>query len=160
MDNTPVKSNGVNNRKIYFLLGGLAVFLLLAYSLYSAFKDSEKEPLGPDQKIVIKTPTIPVQTNNFLNKPKERLSYGAVLAENDWYKIIFFSEDEGFLITLKQKPLSQAQALAESEFLKQLGVDQAEACLLKVYIAVPRDVDENAAVKSYPLSFCPEGRNF
>jgi len=148
------------NRKFFFLLGGFVVVLLLVISFYLALKDSEKQPPGPNDKILIRTSGLPVETNNFLNQPKEKLGYGAILAENQWYKIIFFSEDQGFLITLKQKPLSEAQALAEAEFLKQLAVDQEQACLLKAYIGVPRDVDENVAVKNYPLSFCSGGEKF
>lgn len=150
----------MNNRKLYFWLGGLAILLLLIYSFYLAFGESQKPPSTPPDKIIIETKILPVEVNNFLNAPLEKLSYGAVLAETAEYKIIFFSKDEGFIITLKQKPLSTAQTLAESEFLKQLGVDQTQACLLKAYILVPRDVDETAAGSDYPLSFCDGGKHF
>ena len=137
------------------------MLLLLIYSFYLAFNESQRQPSKLPDKIVLPSQEgLPVEVDNFLAKPKERLSYGAVLAENVWYKIIFFSEDEGFIITLKQKPLNTAQTLAENEFLKQLGVEQSQACSLKAYITVPRDVDENAAVDSYLLSFCPDGKHF
>lgn len=151
----------MNNRKLYFWLGGLVVFLLLLYSFYLAFVESEKTPAPPSDKIILPaTSGPPIEATNFLLNPKEKLSYGAVLAENNWYKIIFFSEDEGFIITLKQKPLDRAQALAESEFLKQLGIDQQAACALKAYVTAPRDVDETVSGKNHPLSFCPGGRDF
>lgn len=151
----------MNNRKLYFWLGGAAVFLLLMYSFYLAFIESEKAPpLSSDKIILPSTQGPPVEANNFLLNPKEKFSYGAVLAESNWYKIIFFSEDEGFIITLKQKPLDRAQALAESEFLKQLGIDQQAACALKAYVTVPRDVDETVLGENHPLSFCPGGKSF
>lgn len=134
---------------------------LLMYSFYVAFREGEKASVPPSDKIILPTNFgQPVAVRNFLLNPKEKFSYGAVLAENEWYKIIFFSEDEVFLITLKQAPLRQAVSLAESEFLKQLNIDKQSACALKVYVTVPRDVDETASGKNYSLSFCPEGADF
>lgn len=151
----------MNNRKLYFWLGGVVVFLLLLYSFYLAFREGAQTPAPTSDKMLLpSTQGPPVEVNNFLAKPKERLSYGAILAETDWHKIIFFSEDEGFIITLKQKPLDRAQTLAESEFLKKLGISPDDACLLQAYITVPRDVDEAAAGANYPLSFCFGGRHF
>ena len=133
--------------------------LLLFFSFYSAFKNNS----GPNGQ---SAPTLempstqgpPVTVNNFLKSPPQNLSYGAVIAETGYYKIIYFSEDEGIIITLKSVPLAQAQIQAENDLMSRLGIPMAEACKLKIYITVPVDVDSSAAGKNYPMSFCSGGK--
>lgn len=148
------------NKKIIYILLGIFVAGFLLYGLASVWRESNTEPAAAPQKILVKSKTLPVEVNNFLNTPKEKLIYGAILAENNWYKIIYFSKDEGFIITLKQKSLRNAQILAEEEFLRQMGIDKINACQLKAIITVPQDVDEQKAVKDYSLSFCENGALF
>lgn len=149
------------NKKLYVWLVGVLALGLLFYSLFLAWQESQKQPAKPTDKITLPTTKgLPIEVNNFLAKPKEKFTYGSVLAETSQYKIIYFSEDEGVLIILKQAPLAQAQAEAENELLKQLGVPQQQACQLKIYVSVPMDVNEALAGQNYQMSFCPGGKHF
>ena len=45
----------------------------------------------------------------------------------------------------------------EKDFLKTLGISEADACKLKVITNVPYDVNPDTAGIDYGLSFCPTG---
>ena len=146
--------------KKYLIFFGIPmVLLLLVYSFYSAFKNSSG-PNGTNGETLELSSTQgpPVTVKNFLKSPVQNLSYGAVIAETPDYKIIYFSEDEGIIITLKSTPLGYAQVEAEGALLVKLGILRTQACSLKVFITVPMDVSAEAAGKNYPLSFCTGGK--
>lgn len=146
--------------KKYLIFFGIpAVLLLLFFSFYSAVKISSghRDPNAPTLELP-STQGPPVTVNNFLKSPAQNLSYGAVIVETADYKIIYFSEDEGIIITLKSTPLGYAQVEAEGELLVKLGISRTQACNLKVFITVPMDVSAEAAGKSYPMSFCTGGK--
>lgn len=79
-----------------------------------------------------------------------------VLVENDDYSISYYRPDSGFIIVFTSIPGSfQAeQAVAESDFLSQLGISQSDACKLSVN---ERVIDTTSPYDGQlmGLSFCP-----
>lgn len=146
------------NRKFLFIIIGITVVGLLGYSLFLAWRASQGEKEGA--LLLTGQQGARVEVKDFLANNSQTFDYGAVIAETEQFSIVYFSEDEGILITLTQKPLFEAQVAAEAELLEQLGVGREQACELKAYESVPINVDEAASGQNYPLSFCPGGNNF
>ena len=75
--------------------------------------------------------------------------------EDALYVISFFSEDDSFTISLFAQPIGATRKRAESELLSKLGIEQADACLLRYVVLVPFDVDKNYSGRNLGFSFCP-----
>lgn len=134
-------------------------------NLPSNNNSAQSQPSGfsiPDKNATTMTITTPdgtVQTNNLYRDPVENLPQnGVVFNQNPTYIASFFSQDEGFLITLLDPDLEKARATAESDFLKKLNITKDQACKLKIELNVPAFVSQSAAGTNYGLSFCPNGK--
>lgn len=77
-----------------------------------------------------------------------------LVLETEKFQIIYFSETESFLITILQSPFSSYRAEAEQAFLKELSINEKQACSLTVTIVTPAFVSPEHAGVEYPLSFC------
>ncbi len=100
-----------------------------------------------------------LSVNDFLKSPKTTVyeEWGASLKEHPFYTVLYFSNDQSFLISLTGGDLRTARIDGEKELLQNLGITQEEACQIKVAMTVPSNVNQKAAGQDYGLSFCPNG---
>ena len=113
------------------------------------------------EKIDIVTLDGNVAVNNVYKQKIDDLSAGGIsFRDNSEYYIAYYPQDQGFLIVLHGSDIQVARQKAESEFLQALGVEQDQACKLRVSLTVPESVNPNVAGGNYGLSFCPNGKLF
>ncbi|MFA5830290.1 MAG: hypothetical protein WC878_00495 [Candidatus Paceibacterota bacterium] len=100
-----------------------------------------------------------ISVNDFYRDSKTIVykDWGAMLKVNPNYKLLYFTLDQSFLVTLIGGDLRTVRIEAEKELLNILGITEKEACRLIVATTVPFDVSERASGQDYGLSFCPDG---
>ncbi|MFA5926096.1 MAG: hypothetical protein WC831_04130 [Parcubacteria group bacterium] len=160
-------------KTIYFAV--LLLIIIVASVIYTAVtgkpsKNSRNEnPVAEPEnnqtqsdKIDINTGKGIVAVNNIQKNPVEKIAFdgSVVFAKSDNYAMSYYPPDQGFIVTIENPNLDLARSQAEDEFIKLLGVDKEQACLLKVTLNVPFGVSEKAAGQNYGLSFCPNGKPF
>ena len=107
--------------------------------------------LPPTDKVIINK----VVVNNFFPKATKINQYGDYsLLKNEEYKILYEAQFNLFLISIISSPFKEIRKTAEGEFVKILGVTQADACKLNVSITTPLYANPQEAGKNYRLSFC------
>ncbi len=113
-------------------------------------------PVPSGDVIVIGTDEGQVTMKNFAKEATRIDSRGDIYFSKDEkkYHLVHFAGEKSFMITVVGKPVPQVAKEAEQAFLSALGIGQADACKLEVYITVPAWVDENYS-QNYGLSFCP-----
>lgn len=112
-------------------------------------------------KFEIKTPEGPVAVSNVYKYPVSHLSFdGVSFRDNKDYYIAYYPQDQGFLIVMENSDIQSARQKAENDFLQTLGIDQQQACSLRVSLTVPASINAEAAGGNYGLSFCPNGKSF
>jgi len=96
-----------------------------------------------------------VEVNNFY---KDAILTGndgyALFDKTPKYKIAYIPVDQSFLISIIDNPFEAVRKEAERAFLQKLGVNQENACQLRVNIATNVRVDPTHAGQNYKLSFC------
>lgn len=96
-----------------------------------------------------------VQVNNFYAASRSVDSEGTLELTNDVnFSVLYYPQDESFLITITNSPFENYRQQAESVLLTLLGVSETEACRLTVSIGTPAFANPDEAGKNYPLSFC------
>ena len=143
--------------KILLIFG---VVLLFVYSIWKALSSQPQPPAPSGPTKTITTPSGSVDVRDFTQNPAQTTSGTTVIKATDQFKLIYFSTDNSFLITLLSQPLQQARDAAEAELLSNLGIDKGQACKLTVTESVPYDVDSQLAGQNYGLSFCPDSKPF
>lgn len=106
--------------------------------------------------ITIGTDRGTVTVNNFYNTASYTTQDGqtVVLQDQADYQIVYNVSDSSFIISILATPLEANRQAAESAFLSQLGISQADACKLKVSEGVPIGVSNQYPGVNFPLSFC------
>lgn len=96
-----------------------------------------------------------VEINNFYDEETDINTRGdAMFVNTDKYQIVFFSNEQQFLISILDSPFDEVRKQAEKEFLKELGISRGEACTMNVLITTPGYANPENAGRNYRLSFC------
>lgn len=105
----------------------------------------------------IGTPQGSVIVNNFYKSADyiTQDQQAVVLTQTFTYTIVYNISDSGFIISLLSTPLQAARTAAETAFLSDLGISQADACKLTVEEGVPISVSDQYPGVNLGLSFCP-----
>jgi len=90
------------------------------------------------------------KTANTITQDKQAV----IIEDAGDYVITYNVPDSSFAIALQSTPLDTARSAAESAFLSELGISQADACKLTVYEGVPISVSDQYPGETFPLSFC------
>lgn len=156
-----MKHKGI--RKIYLLS---LIFLLCCASVIYAgcYLFLHKKSVLQD-KILISADKKIVAINDIRKTAVSQDASGNVVVKSTAdYDVLFFdyAQEKSFLITLTNPTadVDTARNEAEDDFLKILGVNKKQACLLKVSLTVPISVNERLAGIDYGLSFCSNGKPF
>lgn len=84
---------------------------------------------------------------------------GATLKVHPYYTLLYFSDNQSFLISLGGGDLHIVRFEAEKELLAILGITEDEVCQINVVLTVPSNVNKKAYDGGdYGLSFCPKGK--
>lgn len=104
----------------------------------------------------IATPQGTVLVNNFYKNAVQVFSdgSGALIIRDPAYDVLYFQPDGSFTISILKKPVLANRTQAESAFLQELNISQADACKLKVLVGVPISIDPQYSGKNLGLSFC------
>jgi len=123
-----------------------------------------KHQIPTPQPTLIPYPSIPtsekivlngVKMDNFYYKAFSIGPIGDTLIDNSsTYKVVYYPIDKAFLISILGSPFDSVRKVAEQAFLKDLGITQADACKLSVYITTPAAYNPSEAGTNYTLSFC------
>lgn len=93
--------------------------------------------------------------NNFYKTAKEVNSERDVLVQKDnRFDVTYISSGGNFIIGILQEPIEENRLVAERAFLSGLGISEAQACRLTVWVGVPREVSEAYSGRNLGLSFC------
>ena len=141
------------------------VFIVLAAIVFATLV--VMRATTPVQIVVTPTPTrtvIPTpagetttssgqEINNPFKGAREVTALGdALTVSTDTYQIVYLGQFDEFIIDILKEPFDQNRAAAETAFLERIGVDQRDACFLKVTVNPPRK--EGELQTKHRLSFC------
>ena len=76
----------------------------------------------------------------------------ALTVTNDRYQIVYLGQFDEFIIDVLQELFEENRRLAEGDFLQRIGVNERDACFLKVTVNPP--IKEGELQPKYRLSFC------
>ncbi len=107
-------------------------------------------PAAGNQKITVND----IRNDENTTEAYGEYSFGGTVTGSMEYQLIYTNVD-GFSIMLLDLPLGTVRLQAEREFISKLGITQAEACQLPVYVSTVAKVSEQYAGHSLGLSFCP-----
>jgi len=131
-------------------------------STVSLVKKPIPASIQKDGKISVPTKDKEVIFVNDFFKNKGTVIYeemGATLKVHPHYTLLYFSDDQSFLIGLTGGDLHTVRTDAEKELITILGITEDEACQISVVTRVPSDVNKKASIGGdYGLSFCPSGK--
>src|SRR3989344_291120 len=98
---------------VVYVAAGLLVLAGFFWAVISLVKSTELVPTGQTMPVLGKSGDVNVR--NVYKNPVEKTEDVVVVSQKSSFKIIFFPQDEAFLITLAQTPISQSRALAEAD---------------------------------------------
>ncbi len=81
--------------------------------------------------------------------------YQVAGAADATFQILYFPEDNGFIITLNAEPLGETRRAAEAALRLRLGLSNAELCKMRADVGAPFSVSSMYAGTNLGLSFCP-----
>ncbi len=145
-----------NKKFILIAVSAGIIIVALGYVLYRSYA-TPKSPAGSGNSantVNIGTPAGNVKTRNFTLNPIKVVGSEMQLADTDEYQIIYYQQEQSFVILIQASPALTSRQHAEAAFLSNLQIDQASACKLNVSIKVPYSVDPKLAGPDYALSFC------
>lgn len=70
------------------------------------------------------------------------------------FAVVYFSEDDSFIISLTQEPLGDARRHAEQFLMQTLGISEASMCALNYYLSTDGYVSTQYAGTNLGFSFC------
>lgn len=165
-------------RKYLVLLIIIVILGLAAYLLFSLRKSGNEasggstgtsglEQLGPatplapetipnGNSITFGTSRGSVITNNFYKIAQGSDGDALVIRRTPQYEIMYDAADSTFGIFITEGPVASSERAAENDLVNILGISKAQVCLLSAVWSVSVAVNENAAGRNYPLSFCSE----
>lgn len=170
-----VYNKDMNRKKILLLFAIFVVLILISFFLVNYFNNKNKKEIGTPtyspvpsgnlptsstsfqkpkgQKIVISG----IEVNNFYNKnPQINQREDVTFVDTSKFQILYFSQENEFLISIMDSPFETVRLEAERQFLKELGINEENACGLKVTISTPGFVNPEESGRNYKLSFCQE----
>jgi hypothetical protein len=110
-------------------------------------------PGGPSDGISVRNPA---QSTNFTDIGSGvYTSDERQLGKEAGFSMSYFSEDGSIAIDISSQPLASYREKASRYLLQELGITEAEACELNVYVGVSYDVDQKLSGTNLGLSFCP-----
>ncbi len=96
-----------------------------------------------------------VEVNDFQKGGVSKNNQGDSLFVNTSdYQIAYIPKDNLFMISILGSPFTEVQKRAETNFLRELGIEKEKACQLKVSITTPYFANPAESGKTYKLSFC------
>ena len=145
----------------------IALFLLIGIRMLRQ-QTEETPPIQSPVEIPTATPfaipTMPtsgtftisgVTVKNFYTNSEDSNTNSDVLFfENADFAMTYVGSFEQFYISIKNPNFLSTREQAEQKFLELLGLDQTNACKLKVEESVPIKSQSAYAGGVYPLSFC------
>jgi len=139
---------------IIFILG------LFAYSIFVAYKYSRRqanisdgEYLG-ESGLEISALSGKIRTKDFSRQAIDETEINLLLADTSDYRVVYYKQENAFVITLLSLPLEQSRKKA-GEFLKsELGVDERQLCRLKISVDVPYEVNPSFSGRNLGLGVC------
>lgn len=152
--------------KILFISIVIVVMILsivLFFLERSRTLTSPELPNSPTPTIVIPVTRTPegkidingVETNDFVENALDIDTVGDVyFAENANYQILYMSEYKKFLISVLAQPFDVVRKEAEQDFIRTLGISEAQACTLPVEVTTPYFANPEFSGATYTLSFC------
>lgn len=168
-----VYNKNMNKKRLTIIIVALFLFALTIFFLNKKNKDEKNESVQRFTPSPLPTTELPkssfnfqkpegfkinisgLEVNNFYNFDTEVNERGDVtFVKNALYQILYFSEEDEFLISVLSSPFEQARSRAELDFLNKLEINKNQACQLKVNISTPNFVNPNESGKNYKLSFC------
>jgi hypothetical protein len=139
----------------------VAIIFIVAFIVNRFIPEIEKVLPNPtptpksDEPEVQRIEVNGVDVKNFYDQDTNVNSRGdATFVNQENYGIVYFSNEEQFLISIFSSPFDEVRKEAEKQFLKELGIDKSEACSLNVIITTPVSVNPENAGINYRLSFC------
>jgi hypothetical protein len=110
-------------------------------------------PGGPSDRISVRNPA---QSTNFADIGSGvYVSDERQLGKEAGFSMSYFSEDGSIAIDISSQPLASYREKASRYLLQELGITEAEACELNVYVGVTHETDKELVGKNLGLSFCP-----
>jgi hypothetical protein len=98
----------------------------------------------------------PAQSTNFADIGSGvYISDERQLGKEAGFSMSYFSEDGSIAIDISRQPLATYREKASRYLLQELGITEAEACELNVYVGVTYETDKVLTGKNLGLSFCP-----
>jgi hypothetical protein len=112
--------------------------------------------------VTIGTPEGSVTTNNFYKSADyiAQDQQAVVVQQTSTFGIFYSVSDSSFVITVFGTPFETVRPMAETAFLTQLGISQADACKLKVVEIAGGAFNSPDGGKSFPLAFCSTSTSF
>ena len=108
-----------------------------------------------DQRGAARIEVSGVEVNDFSKTVPNTSSYGyTVVSLNPKHQVLYFPDDELFLVSILGNPYNVYVKVAEQAFLEKLGIDEEQACKLNVSITTPAHLNPDKAGDAYELSFC------
>lgn len=139
-----------------------SIYLLLAKKNIHQNVTSPKaftEPSNDEEKMTISAGGSDIKINNLYKNPVSILNHSGVLfQQTSDFEMLFYSSDQGFIVSLLNPDLKKVREEAEKAFLDTLGISKEQACLLKISLGTTADINLEAAGQNYGLSFCPNGK--
>lgn len=162
----------------FFLFGIISVGII--FFILSKAKPVETPPVVPlptpvpvlRPPVLKPTPTlvvseVPVRkvnvsgvlVNDFFQLAKHTNKSGDVLfVDTEKYQILYLGKYNKFLISILSSPFLEIKKEAEGDFIKTLGVNQADACRLPVETTTPFFANPDYSGAIYTLGFCQTGQ--
>jgi len=157
---TSVKKKTKTAKKPKLFQTALAAFILILVVLLIKQLPSQTTNQTPTTSIETQTKRERVEisgikVNDFFKTAPETSSYGyTVVSLNPKHQVLYFPDDELFLVSILGNPFDDYVKVAEQAFLEKLGIDEDQACKLNVSITTPAHLNLDKAGEAYELSFC------
>jgi hypothetical protein len=131
---------------IILIIFGLSAIFLILKNNHSTNSAGTK---------IIQTSQGSVTVNDYTQHPVATTNDAIIIEESAEFQILNYKIDNSFLITLLSAPIKTARTDAQTAFLKDLNITQAQACTLKFSVVVPKSVDANYSGHELGMDFCP-----
>lgn len=154
----------MNKTTIFFLIPliVLACIALLSLILLRGSRKTTIPPFPSPTTARLVYPTHPtsetieskgVEIKNPFTGAKDYTTQGdALTVKTEDFEIVYLAKFDEFVITVNAEPFEAKRKLAESAFLKRLGISESEACKLNVSLSPPKK--EGELTPRFGLSFC------
>jgi len=161
----------VNKKNLLIAAISLVIISLVFYLVLNKNKNTNDQPINvnnplPNEELPTASPnfqkpigpTLPisdVNVKNFYNlDPKINERGDVTFVDRQNFQILYFANENEFLISILGSPFEENRQEAEKELLKQLEITEEKACQLKVIISTPSFANPDESGQNFNLSFC------